>query len=411
MDICFQLHDESGTYCRHIGTSIYSLLKNTTQDVTIHFLCDDTLTPENKELLIEMVELDFGQKIVFYNVKVDDLLHELDREGRWYYSIATFYRLYLLNILPQEVERVICLDADLIIHLDIAELWNEDFGGKQVIAVQDEHIKEFEHPLCKDGVLDSGCYFNAGVLYLNCKSIRENMDMVRDSLAFIKEHYAEISCGDQDAFNCLFSDKCNYVDRMFNVSVKKQRANKDYLIHPAIYHYLNRAYLYHLDDSYGRLYYGYFNSTPWSIRDFYIKWLSSNYARAVNILSKQNVLLSTIYNARQKKIIYWGAGAKSLLTFVKKYSHEHGDYCVDNNPAFIGQDVAGMKVRSPLELLKEDKNNVLVIVMSQQHYHAIRKQLISYGYEEYNGFMPAYMLEESYISEALGDIFNMDCVK
>lgn len=411
MDVCFQLHDESGTYCRHVGTSIYSLLKNTKQSVTIHFLCDDTLTPENRSLLKKMVEKDFGQNIIFYNVKVDELLHTLDREGRWYYSIATFYRLYLIRLLPNTVERIICFDADLIIHLDIAELWNEDFECNAVIAVQDSHIQTMYHPLCEEGILKRNRYFNAGVLYFNCKLIREQMDMVADSLQFINQYYDGISCGDQDALNNIFADRCKYVNKKFNISVKKEREMKKNKIFPAIYHYLNRTYMYNLDDSYGKLYYEYFFSTPWGDGTFSRKCFFHTYLQSIDLLCIYNTMLKTAYKARYKKIVYWGASSKQLHSFLKRFPLMVGDCCVDNDSKLTGQKIFDMEIKLPQDLFKNKRRDIIIIVMSKYHYPTIRKQLLEYGYREYLDFIPACAFDLDYANKMLGDKCNMDRIK
>ena len=41
-----------------------------------------------------------------------------------------YARIYLAEILPEEVQRVIYLDSDLVVVDDVAELWGVDLGGK-----------------------------------------------------------------------------------------------------------------------------------------------------------------------------------------------------------------------------------------------------------------------------------------
>ena len=44
----------------------------------------------------------------------------------YHLSIASFFRLFIADFVPKEVEKIIYLDADLIINTDLHELYNID---------------------------------------------------------------------------------------------------------------------------------------------------------------------------------------------------------------------------------------------------------------------------------------------
>ena len=66
--VAYSLYDQSGKYSRLLGTSIVSLLENTTSQVSIHLLHDDTLNDDNYQKLKYIVE-SRNQQINFYNVE------------------------------------------------------------------------------------------------------------------------------------------------------------------------------------------------------------------------------------------------------------------------------------------------------------------------------------------------------
>jgi lipopolysaccharide biosynthesis glycosyltransferase len=96
---CFCVSDASGTYSKFAGTAICSLFENTAAPVTVHLLTDETLAEDNRKRFIDLAAR-YGQEIIFYDVP------EQIKET-W-----------------QEAE-----DADIIVHLDIAELWREEINA------------------------------------------------------------------------------------------------------------------------------------------------------------------------------------------------------------------------------------------------------------------------------------------
>ena len=82
------------------------------------------------------------------------------------------FPLLLSDLLPESVERVLFLDADLLVLDDIAKIWETDISNVSVAAVVDQAI-----PLCSSprgvknrsslGIPDSAPYFNAGVMFIN----------------------------------------------------------------------------------------------------------------------------------------------------------------------------------------------------------------------------------------------------
>lgn len=76
--------------------------------------------------------------------------------------IETYFRLEIQELLPEYVERLLYLDCDMMICRDIDELYHLDFEDKYIAA-------------CGYSTkLESGGEFNAGMLMMNLKKIRED---------------------------------------------------------------------------------------------------------------------------------------------------------------------------------------------------------------------------------------------
>ena len=131
--VCFGLHDGNGRYSKFVGTTMASIFDNTTAEVTIHILHDDSLTDDNREKFFRLAER-YNRRVKFYNVDelcADDIayLHEKLAEAvKRRFGIGAFYRLLIRKLF--DGDKIIYLDADIIVNLDIAELWRVDLGEK-----------------------------------------------------------------------------------------------------------------------------------------------------------------------------------------------------------------------------------------------------------------------------------------
>ena len=93
--ICFPLYDPDGTYSKMDGTAICSVLEHTSENVIIHLLCDDTLTPENRFKFEKLVKK-YEAKIEFHKVEVDAKF--ADQPILQIITIGTLQRLSLIHI-------------------------------------------------------------------------------------------------------------------------------------------------------------------------------------------------------------------------------------------------------------------------------------------------------------------------
>ena len=126
--ICYGVSDKKGTYTKFAGASIHSIFENTKEWITIHYLHDHTLSTDNRRYLMQMVR-SFGQQIVFHDMETGNLerwqkhedsiafLKEQTKGGQ--VNQAVWYPL-LIGETFADLDRLIFLDADTIINMDIA---------------------------------------------------------------------------------------------------------------------------------------------------------------------------------------------------------------------------------------------------------------------------------------------------
>ena len=126
--VCYGLYDRDGHYSKFVGTSMLSIFENTTADVTVHILHDNTLTADNYGKF-NYIAGRYGQQVKFYNLEInyaqniEDIKKNMPSLLNSRYSIASMYRLFIPKLFDSTINKIIYFDADTIVNIDIEELW------------------------------------------------------------------------------------------------------------------------------------------------------------------------------------------------------------------------------------------------------------------------------------------------
>jgi lipopolysaccharide biosynthesis glycosyltransferase len=201
-----------------VATSIFS---NTRGKVHLTLLHDSTLTDDNRRRFKRTAER-WRQRISFADVSghiariarnPDKLPPSLTR--------GTLFRLLIPELL--NVPKAIYLDCDIVVNLDIAELWNVPVETRDVslAAVRDRGVSfvRKSQEKIREWVLryDQEIYFNAGVLVMNLSKIRKNHpSLTAEIFNFVDRHGFFINFPDQDILNAFFHKDVLYLDERFN---------------------------------------------------------------------------------------------------------------------------------------------------------------------------------------------------
>lgn len=118
-------------------------------------------------------------------------------------SKETYYRLLMMDYLPDTVDRVLYIDPDTVVLRDLSPLYNIDFRGRMLAAAS--HVKYFIEDINKIrfGNPKDSRYFNAGVLMVNLDKMRKTVtsEMVFD---YIEKNKRWLFLADQDVLNGMF---------------------------------------------------------------------------------------------------------------------------------------------------------------------------------------------------------------
>ena len=201
-----------------------SIFEYTRSPVTIHIFHDDTLTQENKQKFLRTAEK-YSQSVNFIDItKYKAFINEKLEKMSEKYTIGTLFRMFMPDELP-DLDKVIYLDVDLLVSLDIRELWDIDLENKSIAGVLDKSLcklKPFSFSWRANQIKFINCrmdsYINAGVVIMNLRKIRESGSLVDKSINWFKRYGHFAYTADQDALNSIFLDDIKFIDNKFNTS-------------------------------------------------------------------------------------------------------------------------------------------------------------------------------------------------
>lgn len=150
---------------------------------------------------------------------------------RGHLSTAAYFRLFLGEILPAELRRVIYLDCDVVVCRPIEDLWSSSLNGYGLGAVLKPRATEYADV----GLRSELDYFNSGVLLIDLVDWKKR-DVAQTGLRFAQQHPGRIHGHDQPALNHIFSGQWQRLDLRWNQQFK-------FFVHTAGYLHLPSAQL------------------------------------------------------------------------------------------------------------------------------------------------------------------------
>jgi lipopolysaccharide biosynthesis glycosyltransferase len=201
-----------GDYLPHCAAMLHSVLSHqSARGVHVHFLHGPDLAERPVDELGSWLR-DAGADLTVHRVD-DERCAGLPTVG--FTGKATWYRIFLPDLLG-ETDRVLFLDADLIVCDDLAPLWTTDLSGAYLGAVTNVCEPEYLGRPAELGLAGPGEYFNAGVLLMDLDAMRRDQ-CARRLYEFGVEHADELVWRDQDALNVVLAGRRKRLHPRWNV--------------------------------------------------------------------------------------------------------------------------------------------------------------------------------------------------
>ncbi len=268
-------------YARHLAVSMVSLFqRNQAMDEITVYVLSIGIAKDNEDRLTALAKA-YSREL--YMVELGDIRsrfsHNMDTRG---FDISAMGRLFVGQLLPETINRVLYLDCDTVVAQPLEKLWNMDLKGKLLGAVMEPTI--YDTVKTEIGLGEQEPYFNSGVLLIDLKQWRKAKAQKR-LLDFYERKNGRLFACDQDTINgALKGEFCplpprynfftNYRYFSYRELVKHAKTygvvtEEMFLVakrHPAIIHYMGdeRPWIAGNRNHYRRAYEKYLAMTPWA---------------------------------------------------------------------------------------------------------------------------------------------------
>ena len=203
-------------YIPYTVTMLVSLGMNEKEHVDAYLLNSEL--DEDDISAIKAAVSPYDITIVSLLVDKEKFSQRLPHNDQW--SLETYYRLMMLELLPENVDRAFYLDGDMVINRPLDVFYNLDFQGAEIIACDDksglntpDSYGPKHNEMFKEAYAHGYRYFNAGVMLLNISDMRKKYSF-QTYLDAIEAWDYKMEAPDQDILNWVHWQHVDYVDCM-----------------------------------------------------------------------------------------------------------------------------------------------------------------------------------------------------
>ncbi len=177
------------------------LITHPGENFTVYIL-NSSLTDEDFDTMRQQLPT---EKLTLVDIKADGtLLASAPVTDR--YPKEMYYRIFAAAFLPQEVDRVLYLDPDLVVIKPLYHLYNMDIDGYYFAAAS--HVGRFLTNLnaLRLQMEEDTPYINSGVMLMNLDLLRQEQDFGR-VFDYIEKYRRALILPDQDVISAVYGSK------------------------------------------------------------------------------------------------------------------------------------------------------------------------------------------------------------
>lgn len=140
-----------------------------------------------------------------------------------HYTKAMYYRLLAFELLPQNLDKILYLDPDILIINPIDKLYNTDISGFLFAAASHTMLTPLTRHINKIRLKtgEKQDYYNSGVLLMNLELLRSTVN-AEEIFDYVEKHKNELLLPDQDILNGLFGERILPLDdSLYNYDARK----------------------------------------------------------------------------------------------------------------------------------------------------------------------------------------------
>ena len=215
-------------YDKQAFVSINSILRNINFTVSIFIIHD---TPETFNEYKSQIGLkDNVERITVYKFKKNN--YDFPNLKNKHISSATYFRMFIKEYLPDNLEKVLYVDPDIVCLNEASAVIANEFqkllSSEFIIAARESGSIEDSFEMFARLSLKGTGYFNAGVMFINFKKWQKGQ-ITEDLIKTMKKNYDNIVFWDQDVLNLYFDGNFQKISENLNFNFTSKFNDKNYI--------------------------------------------------------------------------------------------------------------------------------------------------------------------------------------
>ena len=194
-------------YLYQLPTVINSIILNTKSSLKI------TIITDNSDVVMKSKIFLFVENYFCINLQIKYINGNIFRGviKNKKISESAYYRILIPDLL-NNLDKVIYLDLDIIVCMDIKLLFDKKFNNEYLFAVEDNWVSsEIKN---KIGLLPNDKYFNSGVILFNIAALRSTQ--LVEEMVFFANNSRDYTYHDQCVLNKFMKNYWTPLDSKFN---------------------------------------------------------------------------------------------------------------------------------------------------------------------------------------------------
>ena len=132
-----------------------------------------------------------------------------------HYTKEMYFRLLAHKMLPEEMDRILYLDPDILVLNPVRELYETDLEGYLYAAAYHDKISVKEINRIRLYPYEINAYYNSGVLLMNLAQLRKEEADEKEIYRFVEENRAKLIMPDQDILNALYAKRIKTLNELY----------------------------------------------------------------------------------------------------------------------------------------------------------------------------------------------------
>ncbi|WP_323735598.1 glycosyltransferase family 8 protein [Methanosphaera sp. ISO3-F5] len=200
-------------YVPYLLVSLNSLFENNNQIKLNIFILSNEIS-DNNQNQIKKLSSKYSNVHVFF-IELKNIINKIQFDNSnelLDINLTSYCRLFMEELLPKNISKIIYFDCDSLIVSSLKELWNIDISKYFCAGVLDPTPVYYKKII---GLNENDIYINAGMLLINLDKWRE-FNLSKKFLKFLEEHKHLNIHHDQGVINGVLKDEILVISPKFN---------------------------------------------------------------------------------------------------------------------------------------------------------------------------------------------------